>query len=108
MNAFDKYLFSKDNVLRRRIDVDSSLFTKLEELSNRYDATVNRLVNIAIVNFIEKENVGIYERNDNETSRAHNFSIRESSYRKLEELKNKYGLSICKLINIAIYMTINE
>lgn len=103
MSVFSKYLLKKDNLLRRRIEIDNTLYEKLVELTDVYDASVNKLVNIAIIDMIEKENVKVYERPDNEIVEAHNFAIRESSYNKLEELKNKYGLSIYKLTNIAIY-----
>ena len=108
MSVFDKYLLKKDNLLKRRIEIDNSLYEKLVELSNIYDASVNKLVNIAIINMIETENVELYEKKDNEIVEAHNFAIRETSYRKLEELKNKYGLSIYKLTNIAIYHALND
>ena len=44
----------------------------------------------------------------NEIVEAHNFAIRESSYNAMEKLKNKYGLSIYKLTNIAIYNALNS
>lgn len=103
MSIFDKYLLKKDNLLRRRVEIDNTLYEKLVELSNEYDASINKLVNIAIIDMITKENIAIYERAENEIVEAHNFAIRETSYKKLEEYKNKYGLSIYKLINIAIY-----
>lgn len=107
MSVFDKYLLKKDNLLKRRIEIDNTLHEKLVELTDIYDASVNKLVNIAIIDMIEKENVKVYERPDNEIIEAHNFAIRETSYNKLEELKNKYGLSIYKLTNIAIYNALN-
>lgn len=103
MSIFDKYLLKKDNLLRRRVEIDNTLYEKLVKLSDEYDASINKLVNIAIIDMIDKENIAIYERTENEIVEAHNFAIRETSYRKLEEYKNKYGLSIYKLINIAIY-----
>ena len=108
MSIFEKYLLKKDNLLKRRIEIDNSLYEKLIELSNIYDASINKLVNIAIINMIETGNVEIYERPDNEIVETHNFAIRETSYKKLEELKNKYGLSIYKLTNIAIYHALND
>lgn len=103
MSIFDKYLLKKDTLLKRRIEIDNTLYEQLTELSEIYDASINKLVNIAIIDMIKKENIDIYERADNEIAEAHNFAIRESSYKRLEELKNKYGLSIYKLTNIAIY-----
>lgn len=59
---FDKYLLKKDNLLKRRIEIDNSLYEKLVELSNIYDASINKLVNIAIINLIETENVELYKK----------------------------------------------
>ena len=109
MNTFDKYLLKKDELLRRRIEIDSSLYEKLGELSdNVYDASINKLVNIAIIELINSENVKIYKKAENEIAEAHNFAIRKTSYLKLEKLRDKYGLSIYKLVNIAIYNALNS
>lgn len=108
MNTFDKYLLKKDKLLKRRIEIDNSLYEQLVKLADIYDASINKLVNIAIIEMISTENVKIYEKPDNEIVEAHNFAIRETSYNKLEELKSKYGLSIYKLTNIAIYNAVNS
>lgn len=106
MNTFDKYLLKKDKLIKRRIEIDSSLYEKLAKLV--YDASINKLVNIAILEMIETENVQVYERPENEISESHNFAIRESSYLELEKFRDRYGLSIYKLTNIAIYNALNS
>lgn len=108
MSIFDKYLFKKEKLIKKRIEIDSSLYEKLVELSNEYDASINKLVNIAIFEMIKTENVKVYEKPENEIVEAHNFAIRESSYNDMEKLKSKYGLSIYKLTNIAIYNALNS
>lgn len=108
MDIFDKYLLKKDNLLKRRFEIDSTLYEKLSKLTEVYDASINKMVNIAIIEMIETENVKIYERPNSEIAESHNFAIRESSYEKLDSLKNKYGLSLHKLINIAIYNALNS
>lgn len=108
MSIFDNYLLKKDKLIKRRIEIDVSLYEQLAKLTDEYDGSINKLVNIAIVDMIEKENVKVYERAENEILEAHNFAIRESSYKKMEELKSKYGLSIFKLVNIAIYNALNS
>ena len=108
MSIFDKYLFKKEKLIKRRIEIDSSLYEKLVELSNEYDASINKLVNIVIFEMIKTENVKVYEKPENEIVGAHNFAIRESSYNDMEKLKSKYGLSIYKLTNIAIYNALNS
>lgn len=107
MSIFDKYVLKKENILKKRIAIDSLLYEKLMELSNNvYDASINKLVNIAIIDLIKTKNVKLYERPENEISEQNNFLIRESSYMELENLKSKYNISIYKLINIAIYNAI--
>lgn len=108
MGIFDKYLLKKDNLLKRRFEIDSTLYEKLSELTEVYDASINKMVNIAIIEMIKTENVQVYERPDSEIAESHNFAIRESSYEKLDSFKGKYGLSLHKLINIAIYNALNS
>lgn len=108
MSVFDKYLLKKDKLLRRRIEIDNSLYEKLNDLVAEYDTSINKLVNIAIIELINTENVNIYERPSNEIVEAHNFAIRETSYTRLDELKSKYGISIYRLVNIAIYNALNS
>lgn len=104
MSVFDNYFFKKDSGVRRRIEIDISLYEKLDYLSNTvYDASVNKLVNVAIIELIKSKDIKVYERYNKEKTEPHNFLIRESSYRELEELKKIYGLSIFKLVNIAIF-----
>lgn len=50
MKIFDKYLFKKEKMLSRRIEIDSSMYAKLLELTEIYDASVSKLVNVAIYN----------------------------------------------------------
>ena len=63
MNTFDKYLLKKDKLLKRRIEIDSLLYEKLSNLSNIYDASVNKLVNIAIIELLKTENVKMRYQN---------------------------------------------
>ena len=102
MSLFDKYLLKKDNLLKRRIEIYTDLYEELQDLTKIYDASVNDLVNISILKLIENKNIKIYEPHSN-LREYHSFSIRESLYRQLEELKRKYKLSITQLVNIAIH-----
>ena len=109
MSVFDKYALKKEKTFHKRMEIDITLYEGLSELANNvYDASVNKLVNFAIIELIENENIKIYERPKNEFTEQYNFLIRESSYYALEKLKSKYGLSIYKLVNIAIYNAWNS
>lgn len=106
MRVFERYLLNKDKLLRRRVEIEDKLYNELCKVLETYDASINKLVNLSIIELIETEDITIYERDKSESSTPHNFAIRETSYKKLEELKAKYGISISKLINIAIYNTL--
>lgn len=106
--VFDKYFFKRDNILKRRIEIDASLYEKLKELANVYEASINKLVNVSIIEMIETNNVKLYDRSESEISESHNFNIRESAYRELERLSDKHHLSIYKLVNIAIFNAVNS
>ncbi len=109
MSVFDKYILKKDNLVRRRMDIDVSLYEELSSLSeNIYDASINKLINVAIIDMIKKGNIKPYERNKDEIAEQHNLLIRETSYRELEKLKITYGIPIYKLINTAIYNALNS
>ena len=106
--VFDKYFYKRDNILKRRIEIDASLYERLKELSETYEASINKLVNVAIMEMLETNNVNLYDRPVNEIAESHNFNIRESAYRELEKLSDKHHLSIYKLVNIAIYNAVNS
>ena len=50
----------------------------------------------------------MYKKPDNEISVPHSLLIREELYKKLEELREKYGISIYRLVNIAIKNVVDE
>lgn len=109
MKILDKYLLKKEKTVSKKIDIDNSLYEKLAQIANKeYDASINKIVNIAILELIETEDVNLYKKKDDEISESHSFLIRESSYKKLEELREKYGISIFKLVNIAINNALNS
>ncbi len=105
MSLFDKYLLKRDNFQKRRIEIYVDLYEELQNLSKIYDASINDLVNISIMEMINTNNINIYEPHTN-LREYHSFSIRESLYKQLEEIKRKYKLSITQLVNIAIFNAI--
>lgn len=109
MQILDKYLLRKEKTISKKIDIDNSLYEQLTDLANRvYDASINKIVNVAILELIETEDVKVFRKKDDEISEAHSFLIRESSYHKLEELREKYGISVYRLVNIAINNALNS
>ncbi len=108
MSIFEERLWKKDKILRRRIEIDNTLYEGLQKIVEEYDTNISNLVNISIENLIKTEKVKLYERAEDEIVEAHNFSRREGFYRELEKLRAKYGISVYKLTNIAIYNALND
>jgi hypothetical protein len=102
MGYFDTKFNRREPKSRRNYEVDNSLYVQLEELSKVYDASVNDLLNACLELLIETENVEVYKKAKTEISVVHTLLIRESNIAGLEKLKEKYGVSIYKLVNIAV------
>ena len=108
MSAFDRF-FYKDTFCKKTVEIHYSLYEKLKELSKtKYEATTNKLINAAIDELIRTENITILKKPENEISEQHSLLIRQSLIDGLEKLKEKYDLSLYKLINIAIKNAIDE
>lgn len=101
MSCFNRF-YKKEKVISRTLEIDERLYYELEKLSqNVYDASITKLVNAAIEDLITKEKVRLYDGKMNFYV-ARSFLIRESFWEGLHKLKNRYGISIRLLVNIAI------
>ena len=100
--AYFSRFYKKENLISRSLDIDEELYSELEYLSkNVYEASISKLVNASIEKLIEKEEIQVYERK-NKSYVSRSFLIRESLIEGLYVLKDKYRISICLLVNIAI------
>ena len=101
--------FITKKLIRKTIEIDNNLYEKLKELSeNEISASINQLINACIENLIKTKNIKMYIKPKGEISIKHSLLIRESFVKGLEELKDKYDISICKLVNMSIYNALNE
>ena len=99
MTCFSKF-YKKEKLISRTLEIDEELYYELEKLSSKvYDASISKLVNAAIENLIQTENIQVYKRK-NTSSRS--FLIRRSFLEGLYNLKKKYRIPIYLLVNIAI------
>ena len=109
MEILDKYLLRKEKNIPKKIEIDNNLYEALTEIANKtYDASINKIVNVAIIELIKTEDIRIYKKSSNEIFVPHSFLIRESSFFALEKLREKYGISIRQLVNIAINNALNS
>lgn len=102
MSVLDRF-WTKDELVQKTIEIESSLYDEIEFLSeNVYDASISKIINACIDELIETENVKLYKKETNELFTKHSLILRKNSLKNLETLKDKYGISVYKLIHIAI------
>jgi hypothetical protein len=106
VSAFDCFL-KKEELISRAYDIDEDLYSILKNISStRYNCSISNLVNVAIKNLIDTEKIISYERNKNLGKIHRSFLINKSCFDGLENLKDKYKIPICQLVNIAIYISL--
>ena len=106
--SFCSKFYRKEKLISRTLEIDEELYNQLEFLSKEiYDASISKLVNAAIEDLLETEDIQIYKRKNNSyVSRS--FLIRDSLLEGLYELKKKYRVPIYLLVNIAIRNELEE
>ena len=84
------------------------MLSQLEELSKIYRAKIPDFINDSVELLIKNENVEVYDRDKNELSVKYTVLVRESVLQGLDDLTQRYGISLSKLVNIAIRNMLNE
>lgn len=107
MGSFERF-YKREKLISKTLEIDEELYDELSVLSKeRYEASISKLVNASIEDLIKNENIKVYKRKNNSyVSRS--FLIRKTFIDGLYELKKKYGIPICLLINIAIKNELEE
>ncbi len=104
----EKYFWKKEKKIKRNYDIEDQLFEKMRDATQVYDAGVADIFNACIMELIKGENITLYETKETDPYTAHTFYILESNVAGLEKLNVKYGVSIRKLVNIAIRNVFEE
>lgn len=95
--------YKKERWVKKSVEIEGKLYDRLKEISNKeIDASVNKIIDACIDDFEIGDKVIIYKKDKNEINVGRSIIVRESIYKKLEEMREKYGISISKLINISI------
>ena len=108
MNYLQKKFSKIEKKHRRNYEIDDDLYTELENISTIYDASVSDLINASIEHLIDTEDIAVYKKSSYQISVTHTILILESNIKGLDYLKGKYGVSIYKLVNIAIKNALKE
>lgn len=108
MSVFDRF-YDKEKLIRKTVEIDNDLYDKLSEiLKGKYNTSVNMLINASIEDLIKTENINLYAKEDKYSTMKRSLLIKESFSNGLNKLKEKYNISISKLINMAIKNAVNS
>ena len=108
MNWYKRF-YKKEKWVKKSVEIEGNLYDRLKEISaNELDASINKIIDACVDDFKLEEKLVIYKKEKNEIDVARSIIIRESMYKKLEEMREKYGISISKLINISVRTGIEE
>lgn len=108
MSVFDCF-YDKEKLIRKTVEIDNDLYDKLSEiLKGKYNTSVNMLINASIEEIIKTENINLYAKEDKYSTMKRSLLIKESFSNGLNKLKEKYNISISKLINMAIKNAVNS
>ena len=108
MSVLDKF-YKKDLLITKSLQIENSLYDKLIYISGElYDIPINKLINACIDELIESKNIRLYEHDISEILVKTTMTLREYSLKGLEELKDKYKISVYRLVNIAIRNIVDE
>ena len=102
VNWYNRF-YEKEKWVKKSVEIEGNLYDKLKEIANEeLDASVNKIIDACIDDFEIAEKVVIYRKRKDEINVARSIIIREPIFKKLEDMREKYGISISKLVNIAI------
>ena len=99
----DKLYRINNKTISKSINIDDSLYSQITRLSQKvYDATISEIINVAIEEYIEKDEPTFYGKTGKETVSYRNLKLRSLNVKKLNEYSRNTGISFTRLINGAI------
>lgn len=108
MSYFENKYGRREKVYRRSYYIDNILLTQLEDLSKIYRAKIPDFINDSVEELIRTENIEVYNKAEGELSIKYTVLVRKSNLKGLEDLNKRYGISLSKLVNIAIRNLLNS
>lgn len=101
-------LTNNEKSVSKTMNLDDKLYSRIEKIAKKkYNKSVSAVINACIYELADTENIKIYE-NENELLVKHTIVIRKSALNELERLRNKYKISLYRLVNIAMNNAIED
>lgn len=99
MNSIDS-LWKKERLEQKTVQIEDKLYEQLIEISeNKLDASVSKIINACVYDFSNKERITMHEITD---LSKHSVIFRESTLKKLVEMKSKFNIPQYIILNLSI------
>lgn len=103
MNIRDKLYKKENKTIPKSINIDDSLYEKIRQATEKvYDAKLSDIINVAMEEYIEKDEPTYYPKSKKETVTYRNLMLRKNNVKKFNEYHQKTGISFTRLVNGAI------
>lgn len=103
MNIRDKLYKLENKTVPKSINIDDSLYEKIRNATeNVYDAKLSDIINVALEEYIERDDPTYYAKPKLETVTYRNLMLRKNNIKKMNEYHQKTGISFTRLVNSAI------
>ena len=109
MSAINR-LYKKDNyTVQKSMNLEDKLYTRLKEITNNeYDATISDVINACVEDLISSGNIKYYAKPDGEITIYRSIMLRKDNVEALNKINRETGISVTRLINMAIKQFIDE
>ena len=108
MEWYERF-YAKEKWVKKSAEIEGKPYDRLREIAEKeLDASVNKIIDACVDDLKLENEVVIHRKEKDEINVARSIIIRDSSYKKLEDLREKYGISISKIINIAIKLGLEK
>jgi len=103
-------LYKKDNyTIQKSVNLEDKLYTALKEIVDfEYDATISDIVNICVEDLLAKGKVEYYAKPEDEITIYRSIMLRRENVEGLTGINKKTGISVTRLINIAMKEFLEE
>lgn len=103
MKIRDKLYTINNKTISKSVNIDDNLYDEIKKLTFEvYDAKISDVINVAIEEYIERNNPNFYGKLENETVTYRNLMLRKDNIKKLNDYHKNTGISFTRLVNGAI------
>jgi len=103
-------LYKKENyTIQKSVNLEDKLYTALKEIVDyEFDATISDLVNVCVEDLLAKGKVEYYAKPEDEITIYRSSMLRRENVEGLAGINKKTGISVTRLINIAMKEFLEE